>query len=333
MAYYGAISAVERAELTLRYRWPWFEWLWWFTWTNSFGPASDYSPEIISGINQWFLRTIDSRTNTIPSHGMGNTEPMLSFSTGDSKNYNQLWYVTLETFLLSYDGTTDPILYYTWTTDSRFYSGGTITWIFRLPPKVFSGFGWSPKAELCNKTEYICDPTGNGIYDDDVLSWSVQWLYLGNDFTILPTRSVYYGNSQIVDYTKDNFIRESVINATGIIDFNYYTLISPNGASLTWHVVVSSTASDIKNQPFSTIFSHDTEFTWLRLTFGAANLFRAYGGAIYPYLEYQLTFSWDIADRFFTIQWNGRVGEYDVQIVIKKPTVQGTVGSDFTVRF
>jgi hypothetical protein len=39
-------------------------------------------------------------------------------------------------------------------------------------------------------------------------------------------------------------------------------------------------------------------------------------------LEYQLTASNPISDRFYTIQGNGRVGEYEVKVIVKKPTSQ-----------
>jgi len=43
---------------------------------------------------------------------------------------------------------------------------------------------------------------------------------------------------------------------------------------------------------------------------------------IYPFLEYQLSLGDDISDRFYTIQGNGRVGEYEVKVIVKKPTSQ-----------
>lgn len=331
MAYYGAISAVERAELWLRYRSPWFQWTWWFLWTTWYGPVSDYSPSLLSGAQQWFRWTITSRTTTIPNIGMGNTDPMLS--DPDSKNYNQLWYTYLETFLLSYDTTLDTDIY-TPTTTPVFFSSPWFTWVFRLPPKVHALFGDTP-GKLCDSYVGDCDPDGDGIYDDIALSWSMEWLYNGNGFKIFPTIAVFYYSWMQVDENKDNAIRESIINDTGNIDFDIhdYSFIT-HGSTIDKHTVVSSDASAIEHQTFSQILTNTlTNFSGLRLSFGAANLFRTFTGAIYPYLEYQFTFPQEIADRFYTIQWHGRVGEYDVKIVLKKPTVQGTVGGDFTVIF
>lgn len=333
MAYYGAISAVERAELGLRYRSPWFVWSGWFLWSTGYGPTSDYTPELLSGAQQWFWWTIDSRTNRIPNTGMGNTDPMLSDPSSDSKNYNQLWYTYLETLLLSYDNTLDSDVY-TSASDPVAFSGGGFTWVFRLPPKVHALFGDTP-GKLCDSYVGDCDPDGDGIYDDIALSWSLEWLYYGNGFKIYPTIAVFYYSGMQIDENKDNAIRESIINATGNLDFSlgYSPLLPPRGAGVGKHNVVGQNADIIQSKNFTNIFTTTTEFSNIRLSFGATNLFRTFTGAIYPYLEYQFTFQQPIADRFYTIEWHGRAGEYDVQIILKKPTAQGTVGGDFTVIF
>ena len=329
-AYYGAVSAVERAELGLRYRLPWFVWSGWFLWTTGYGPMSDYTPDFFSGTQQWFWWIIDSRTTSIPRSGMGNTDSMLSDST--SKDYNQIWYINLETFLLSYDDTSSSDFYTSWATDLVSFSGDEITGVFRLPPKIFTGFWWLPLAFLCDSYLWNCDPDGDGIYNDTAVSWSMEWLYKGNGFKIFPTIAVFYYSGMQVDEPNDTVIRKSVINTSGKIDFIKFTPIPPNGWGLHKHTVVGADASIIESLPFQQIFT-SSDFSGLRLSFGAANLFRTFTGAIYPYLEYQFTFPQPIADRFYTIEGHGRVGEYDVQIVIKKPTVQWTVGGDFTVIF
>ena len=330
-AYYGAISAVERGELGLKYRTPWFVWSGWFLWTTGYGSLSDYTPELLPGNQQWFWWTIDSRTTSIPAPGMGNTDPMLS--NPDSKDYNQIWNTYLETFLLSYDATTDPESYYTWSKNLSFFSGDYITGTFRLPPKIYAVFG-DAAGLLCDS--YVgnnCDAAGNGIYNDVALSRSLQWSYNGNGFKIFPTMSVFYYSGMQIDESKDNEIRESIINATAPITFgNTFTPVAPNGSRLLQHTVVGQDAKYIQWQRFQQIFN-STDFSGLQLSFGAVNLFRTFTGAIYPYLEYQFTFPQPVADRFYTIEGHGRVGEYDVQIILKKPTVQWTVGGDFTVIF
>jgi len=294
---------------------------------------SDYTPELLSGDQQWFVRNIRSRTLSIPSSGMGNTDPMLSYTTGDGSNYNQLWYNYLESFLLSYDLTSDSELYYTWWDDLQFFSNMSVTWTFRLPPKIYQEFWSSGPADLCDS--YIganCDPDGDGIYDDILVSRSLQWWYLWEWFKIFPTISVFYYSGMQVDEFKDNAIRESIINDTPGIAFTHSFTPVVNGGDLTKHTVVSAEATDIEDDNFATILN-SSSYTGLRLSFWATNLFRSFTGAVYPYLEYQFTFSEEIADRFYTIQGQGRVGEYDVKILLKKPTVQWTVWGDFTVIF
>ena len=106
-----------------------------------------------------------------------------------------------------------------------------------------------------------------------------------------------------IDDNKDNAIRESIINDTGIITFDLahpFTSIA-HGIGLTKHNVVAADASAIETKNFPTILSSN-DFSELRLTFGATNLFRTFTGAIYPYLEYQFTFPQQVADRFYTIE-------------------------------
>jgi len=60
----------------------------------------------------------------------------------------------------------------------------------------------------------------------------------------------------------------------------------------------------------------------LALNIGLINLLESTNGSVYPFLEYQIKLDNPIADRFYTVKGNGRVGEYEVQIVVKKPTSQ-----------
>ena len=107
-----------------------------------------------------------------------------------------------------------------------------------------------------------------------------------------------------IDENKDNAIRESIINATGNLDFSlgYSPLLPPRGAGVGKHNVVGQNADIIQSKNFTNIFTTTTEFSNIRLSFGATNLFRTFTGAIYPYLEYQFTFQQPIADRFYTIE-------------------------------
>lgn len=324
-AYYGAISSVERAELALKYRSPWFIGSGWYSWTGKFGPLSDYTPEILSGQDQWLWWAISSRTQSIPWIGYGNTDPMLA--TGDSSGYNQLWYTNLESFLLSYDDMNYATGYYTWIQKIVYlqadpYSYVPITWTFRLPPIVYGKLG-----------DLSYDSDGDGKANDIGVSWSLEWFHNGVGFKIFPSTSM--SDTWVVYTNFDNAIRESMLNSPNLIKFQNSKTplnIPNNWSSILHHNVVSSDAAAIDATWFSSILSSN-EFTWLRLSFWAVNLFRTAKDAIYPYLEYQFTFPQPIADRYYMIQWYGVVGEYKVQILLKKPTVQWTVGGDFTVIF
>lgn len=334
MAYYGAISAVERAELSLKYRSPGFEGSGGFFWTTGFGPISDYTPELLSGATQWLWWTITSRTTSIPSSGMGNTDLMLS--NPDSKNYNMLGYTYVEKISLWYDATTNSELYYTWWGAISFFSGSIVTGEFRLPPKVYAAFWWAPSASLCDSSLGDCDPDGDGIYDDVAVSWSLEGIYQESEFTISPTISVFeYTGGMQVDTYSDNAIRESIVNDSWGISFSSEPPFSPvaNGTELTYHNVTGIQADVIQSLGFSNIFTDTTHFSDLFLSFGAANFFRTFTDALYPYLEYRLSFPQEIADRDYSIVGHGRVGDYDVQISLKKPTSQEALGWDFSVTF
>jgi hypothetical protein len=72
--------------------------------------------------------------------------------------------------------------------------------------------------------------------------------------------------------------------------------------------------------PFSIIFQ-SRQFRDLQLSFGLTSWLRSYQGSLYPYLEYHFTFPQEVSDRFYTIEAHGRNGQYDVQMIVKKPTV------------
>ncbi|MEI7563312.1 MAG: hypothetical protein WCJ39_06775 [bacterium] len=56
-------------------------------------------------------------------------------------------------------------------------------------------------------------------------------------------------------------------------------------------------------------------------------------GSLYPYLEYNFTFPQAVSNTMYTLDTHGRNAIYDVEIVIKKPTTNASVGGDFTVIF
>jgi len=330
VAYYGAISAVERWELVLKYRWPWFVWSGWRLEQQVFGKASDTVLNWFS-INfadrNWMLWSINSRTNRIPNTWQWNVDQDLAAT--DSSDYNRLDYKWVETFLLSIDNSTFDSSYnadWTWLE----YSGSSISWKFRLPPKILlSGFNGSV---LCTWSVEICDPDQDGLYDDIVVDWSLKWFYNWNQFFIMPSESIAYNGDQKVVNNGDTTIRESNVNSWSNI--NYWD--SMNIFNL-WSIpetqnVVSNDSSNISGDTFKTIFSN-SNYTWLQLKFALVNLLSTVNWNIYPFLEYFFQFDSPVSDRFYTIQWNWRKGDYNVKIIIKKPTFKETVAGSFTVVF
>jgi hypothetical protein len=219
----------------------------------------------------------------------------------------------------------------------EYYHDGILQWTLRLPPKVQSGFGGSSNALLCDT---ICDTDQDGLKDDIVVDRSLEGYKEGMYFKIVPNIWVLYYSWSYADPQRDIALRESIINATGKIDFwnpSYDPLDNHglNGSNMvSWHVAIASNPNNIKNDTFQIIMSDDfPTHTWLALNLGLINLLTTRNNNIYPFLEYQLSTNTSIADRFYTIQGNGRVGEYDVQIVVKKPTSQWSIAWSFTVIF
>jgi len=325
-AYYGAISSVERWELVLKYRAPGFEGSGGYISGTNRWPQSDYKTWLFGFVGtdpngmRW---TIRSRTENIPNTGEGNVEYLLADTS--SVDYNELDYNSAEKIILSYDNTTDAQQYYSGWSNLSYYNG-TITWTLRLPPKVQSGL---MNENLCE----TCDLDGDGLGDDIVVDRSLEgnqeWMY----FKIVPYVGTLYYSWTYVDTSKDIALRESVINATGNLDFNQYSPINGQGNGLTGHVVIANNPSAVAIDTFGDILWNNTTYTWLMLNLWLINLLKTVNGNIYPFLEYRLHFNGPVADRFYTIQGNGRVGEYDVQVVVKKPTSQWSIAWSFTVIF
>lgn len=331
VAYYSAISAVERWMLVTKYRAPGFAGSGWVSaWTGR-GPASDQSLFFVTGDSQGNWWAVNSRTTTIPGSGEGNVDPFLT--TGDSTQYNAMQYDLSETLLLSIDSTTAPWEYYSDVTNQLYFHWGTFSGEIRLPPFVVVNFssGWA-NATLCNdSTSESCDSDGDGVYDEiKVVRW-MKWKYLSSPFSIIPTLWIWYYSGMYIDTDNDNTLRASLINPSAYLEPHDYTFVA-NGSSLFKHTMISQESSSIETESFQTIL-WDGSYTELELSFGLVGLLRSFQWSIYPYLEYRLEFPQAIADRFYTIDGHGRNRNYDVQIQIKKPTVRGTVGGDFTVIF
>lgn len=195
------------------------------------------------------------------------------------------------------------------------------------------------------------DLDGDGLRDDEIVSWSWEGEYNNTDpkeFRILPLADVaYYGTSAVVQ-SEDKMIRESVINdiypahsSSGyniVFDGAKQPIRFPNGThpartDTSPQNVISPYADIISGHSFQQIIQ-DGEYTQSSFTFSLLNFLRNQAGQNYPFLEYAIdTNGYEIADRFYTIRGVGRVGEYEVEVILTKPTSDESIAGDFTVIF
>lgn len=71
------------------------------------------------------------------------------------------------------------------------------------------------------------------------------------------------------------------------------------------------------------------------LSFSLVNHLRSQGKNLYPFLEYafETVDGSKIADRFYTLQGQGKVGQYHVKLQVKKPTLEQPALGNFTIIF
>lgn len=329
-SYYWALAWIERAQLVLKYKQPGFEWSGWFIEGVWFWPNSDqisWSLGLLTNTTNWFSWKITSRTTAIPNPWQGNVDYLLS--TWDSKDYNKLPYFTSEKISLSIDNTSDTNLYYSGVSSFAYFSWWSFSGVIRLSPKAKEIFN---NELLCD----TCDPDQDGIANDIVVNWLLDWFHNGVSFAIVPTFSILYYSWWYVDTTQDIAMREQFINQTGQIyfwdSFKWFSPLVNYTNTLTQHNVLWLDPSWVETTPFKDILSQSS-ITWLKLGFWIINLLTTIDGNIYPFLEYKFSFPEPVASNFFTLEGVGLVGDYNVKIFIKKPTNEQSSIGDFTIIF
>ena len=359
-AYYTSISALERWELVVKQRSPWYVWSGWFilwTWMGSIYNSNWWSDNDLT----WFsylwdnpsistvFWTVESKTNRIPAISGWNVEWMLS--TWDSVNYNMMDYEDAENFLLYIDNS-DGKPYEKvdcdndW--DDNYCNQSTpdkITWKIRLPKLLQErGFGDLNK----DKALVWQDKWSNVPKDDPIVDWQIRWNYTDNGGTIVPftvfstSKTNSEGRTDAVDYNRDSVFRESDINDP--LSFEFWTYgykpFSSRGSHLSWLTVVSQKADEISKKKFTDIFKIDPNFSKVKLRFSLLNLLKGYSGAslneshVYPFLEYYVDFNGsEVPDRYYTITAEWNYGDYQVNTIIQKPTTKETILWSFTSIF
>lgn len=373
VAYYGAQSAIERSLLVLRTQDAWFQWEWWIV--DGEDPVWPVSDKFTTTGTMWpfgqageMYRSIDGRWVTVPLSWWGNIPHNLL--SGESNDFNMLWYGQLEKIFLRYDASTSTGAYYNDSVDKHTYvflSGDAsddpnISLAARVNPVIF---------EMLNGGDYdgyldtdmdidgdwltddvALDRSWRGNYDDGSQSWS---------FHILPKSRVSYvdpNNPEVLSW--DEFIRESILNAPidyvaifGWISnsFNPTAGITVEGLEErqdgSSHLLISDN-DDLTGVYFTTLLSTvvNPEVFFQILELSLINpLWTIWDGvtnkSIYPFLEYQIQCSvceqWDgkpqFAQPYFTVHGQAKVGEYEVKMQLQRSASDDSAIAWFTVIF
>lgn len=352
-AYYNAISALERWELVIKQRKPWYKWNWgWIlkttTWTYnnwwSDGPINSSFSYISKSITDSsapttsIFRDINSRTNRIPSQWNWDVEWTLA--ADDSIDYNMMDYENAEVFLLYYDDSGwNPYNSNAANLQKRHPTNWTkIEWEIRLPKRL--RWNWDS-----NKDFWPLDTNNPSVWwvgeipsDDAVVDRQVRWKYqIGTDsynsYTIYSTQSVA---SWVVKYYEDDAFRESDINNNLTFDFTKNNGWNPIVSVSRWWSsrlkVISQSESNIKTKNgFKSLRTSNTTENQIR--FSILNLLKTNKDKIYPFLEYYIKFWSEVADKYYTIKAKWNYADYEVDMTIQKPTVKETILSSFTSIF
>lgn len=334
-AYYAAISALERAELVLRYRTPGFQ--------GSGGWIDSSEIETIDKRHFWYFSGFDkggsewiitSRTKSIPKKGEGNVDWM--FLSGDALNFNALNYLDREEIYFDMDNTQNNKAY-TWTSSTvrlaKYFTG-----LIRLPLFLSGSFGPLKDGEHWNDDDnYPVDIGNDRIKNDAIVQWEFWGSYNNNEFTIYPTNKIDYQLNPNIIEKEDSVIREKRINKNEVLTFkDEYWPFQTAGISkneLSGLTVISNSENTIKTKKFTEIISDKDSFKNLVFRFSLLNLLYAEQNQIYPYLEYQWNFDNEVADRFYYVNVTGKYKDYIVKMLVKKPTSKASILGSFTVIF
>ena len=335
-AYYGAISAIERWVLAANLRGPGFDGESWWKWnwnlqTNT-GNRADY--KIQEFYNYWdpdktsLLWKVNSSTKNIPSPGDGNVA--VDFWTGDnsSKNFNTLNYNIAEAIALGNVGVVWAQDYYEASKTPYVTPNTSLTIKLRLNPLMKERLGVK---QTSNAIKYLSD----SLEKLPLVNWTIKGQRRGKPFSIIPSESI---SANSINTDKDTLVRwgrmkEGAVSLNFGSNQNIFQGNRPNGILN----IISSEESDLKDKGYSDILNWTTG---TNLTLDLVNLLlwpkssAKDKWAIYPFLEYQIQSNGgNIADRFFTVQWEGRVGKYSIKMQLKKPTLEQPALGNFTIIF
>ena len=346
-ARYASIAAIERAELVIKQREPWFEWSWWRIrsenkqWSDSdkmpnwtwFSYLSENSPQ-----KSTVYRTIKSKTSRIPSIWNWNVEKLLS--ADDSPNYNMMDYENAEIFLLYYDGGDyeHPYAKKSCSTPGQCEKTklSSIKVGIRLPAYIRDKFEEMWKHEILDTSEPLIK---DWWYQDDALvDRQIRWKYGDAAFTVFATQeAMWYSTGP-----NDSAIRESHLNNLSWLTFSFSNMRNPITNRTANPTIISPQDSYISWRPhaFNALFT-EWDFKNLQLRLSLLNLVLWWWKVWtrYPFLEYyvdiQPLWTYDViaSDRYFTIETEWNFWDYKINNVIYKPTITESILRSFTTIF
>ena len=351
-AYYNAIAALERAELVIKQRQPWFEWNWWWKiweekwewtiadwWSDGIIQSFSYLSNNNSSKNtSTVFRTINSRATRIPTEWNWDVDIILS-DANDSIDYNMMDYNDAQIFLLYYDnwlkpdGTNDnpynKISCGSWSSSCTQSYAWIVTWTIRLP--------WQLKDKFNNLNTSWALVVG-WPQNDAIVDRQIRWKYQDTPegptypFTVYSTQNYFSGH--IFD-NQDSTIRESDINN----DLNFEFWNNKRSPTTRWEIakltIISQKETDITNDAnnrFATILNSN-KYTEKQLRFSLLNLLKTTTNMVYPFLEYYVDFWTEISDKYFTINAEWNYADYKINKLIRKPTNKESVLWSFTSIF
>lgn len=166
-------------------------------------------------------------------------------------------------------------------------------------------------------------------------TWTIKGTYDGQEFTLLPKDGTDIDLKKVQE--RDTLIRKNKVTQLTpapqmIFGENSHPFDSNSSSELN---IVSNKEEELKNlRHFSNILK-DAQVSNAFLSFSLANFLRTKGANLYPFLEYKFytTNGLKIADRFYTIQGQGKVGSYNVRLQVQKPTLKQPALGNFTIIF
>ena len=354
-AYYTSISALERWELVVKQRSPWYVWSGGFKMWTWMGSTNNPNWWLDSGLT-WFsylwdnpeistvFWTVESKTTRIPATWEWNIEWMLS--TWDSRNYNMMDYENAENFLLYIDNSKDSPYKKvdcnsgdSYEKDCKASNPDEIKWEIRLPKLLVEK--WFGELDTTKPLVWLYE--SNVPKDDPIVDWQIRWNYSEDldtvPFTVFSTSNINSGGKNTVDPNRDSVFRESDINKW--LSFSFWENKTPftRWKKLEQLTVVSQKANSISGKKFKDIFTDYSSFSNVQLRFSLLNILKGFSGNnnnpnVYPFLEYYVDFGGvEVPDRYYTITAEWNYADFQVNTIVRKPTTKETILWSFTSIF